>query len=428
MSEIFWQSPWPWLVATLLCIMLEGFFSMQEMAIVSLNRLDLLYDCARGSRRARWISKLLQNPHQLFSTTLLVVNLVLQIGSECSRRFYIAMDLSSGIAPVSQVILVIICAELAPMFAARQYPHQVAFAGIPILYAVSLALRPIVLVVASISNGINRIMGTSNQGFSIVSREDLKSIVKRLPPAGVHEHESFLETVGSNILSLQKVCAGDIATPLHTLSSINSRASLDRLRSLFKKERPDFVLVYDHLPNKISGIALPRSLIDPSSHTLNYIYQITKPVLTIHASDSLLKVLAPLRQSRYSIALVLDASGQALGCLTFDEVAQYLFGAENGYVINNSGRLLERYFEFNLKLGQLRKQWGIQFDYPDEWTLERFLTHALEKTPDAGDKYYERGVAFEVGISKQAEPIVLIRAFVQNLVSSKDHAEISPLE
>lgn len=425
MEDAFWQSPWPWLIATLLCVMLEGFFSMQEMAIVSLNRLDLLYDYARGSRRAKWISKLLQNPHQLFSTTLLVVNLVLQIGSECSRRFYQSLDLSSGIAPISQVVLVVICAELAPMFAARQYPRQIAFAGIPVLYAVSVLLRPVVSIVAVLAELINKLLGTCAQSFAFVSREDLKSILRRIQPAGGHEHETFLEKVGSNILAMQEVCAGDIARSLSAWPSIDTRASLQELRSIFEKERCEFVLVYDHILTKVTGIALPRTVIDPTSKVMGYVYQIAKPALMVHSNDSLLKVMAPLRQSRHSIAIVLDQSGQAIGCLTFDEVAHYLFGPSHGYVVHNSGALLERRFDIETRLGLLRQQWGVQLDFPDDWTLERLLNHLLEHTPAAGEKCHQRGVEFEVRDNADGKGQVLIRAFVHT--PSHTDAEKQPL-
>ncbi|MBM3196307.1 MAG: DUF21 domain-containing protein, partial [Chlamydiae bacterium] len=75
----------PFLVFTILCLVFQAFFAMMEMAIVSFNRVRLQYFLVRGSKKAKWISRMLLDPTRLFATTLVGVNTALQIGSECSR-------------------------------------------------------------------------------------------------------------------------------------------------------------------------------------------------------------------------------------------------------------------------------------------------------------------------------------------------------
>ncbi len=200
--------PIHWFFLTLMLIAIGGFFAMQEMALVSLNRLDLLYDYAKGSRRAHWIVKLLRRPDRLFTTTLMLLNFVVQLGSECSRRFYQSLDISEGVAPFTQAFLVIVCAELAPMFIARQYPHQVAFSGIPVVYAVSILLRPLTAIAAFLMNVINWVIGGSKDHFAIVSREDLKTVVKSTQVQAFHEPENFVEKVGDHILAMHDISSG----------------------------------------------------------------------------------------------------------------------------------------------------------------------------------------------------------------------------
>ena len=73
-----------WLFATLACMFVQAFFSMQEMAIISINRLEVLFFSDNGNKNAKKIAYFLQNPHVLFTTTLIMVNIALQIGSELS--------------------------------------------------------------------------------------------------------------------------------------------------------------------------------------------------------------------------------------------------------------------------------------------------------------------------------------------------------
>lgn len=406
--------PIHWFVLTILFIVIGGFFAMQEMALVSLNRLDLLYDYAKGSRRAQWIIKLLRRPDRLFTTTLMILNFVLQLGSECSRRFYQSLDLSEGLAPITQSFLVVVCAELAPMFTARQYPHQVAFFGIPVIYAVSIILRPFTAIAAFMMHGINWLLGGAKDNFSIVSREDLKSVITSAQARPFQEPESFVEKVGDHILAMHEMCALDILRPLHACSRISSKASIKELRALFETERAEFVLVHEPGARRFTGIVLPRFLIDPTIQNFSFVHQIAQPALQLKTSDPLIKTLLPLRQSRHSIAIVNDSAGKTVGCLSFDEIALYLFGAQHGFV-RPTGSLLERNFDPETTLSFLRQNWGVELGFPDDWTLEDFLAHHFDRPLETGEKFQFRGIDFEIVGSVLEGRQVLIRALVKQL-------------
>ena len=137
------MSAWlSFLLIALVCVVVEGFFSMFEMACVSLNKVKLQYAVSKKAKKAIWINALLNKPAHLFGTTLIVVNTVIQIGSEAARRFYESIGISPDFAPVTQIIIVLIFGELVPLFAARRYPEHVAKLGVPVAYFVSKILTP----------------------------------------------------------------------------------------------------------------------------------------------------------------------------------------------------------------------------------------------------------------------------------------------
>ena len=55
-----------WLFLNLATIAILAFFSMEEMACVSFNKIRLQFYVAQGSQRAIWLNSLLQNPSRLF--------------------------------------------------------------------------------------------------------------------------------------------------------------------------------------------------------------------------------------------------------------------------------------------------------------------------------------------------------------------------
>ena len=104
-----------WLLLNFLSIVVLAFFSMSEMACVSFNKIRLQYYFSKGNTRAIWLNHLLHNPSRLFGTTLIMVSLAMVIGSECAREFHSSIGLDPDLAPLTQVILVVIFGE-RPLF------------------------------------------------------------------------------------------------------------------------------------------------------------------------------------------------------------------------------------------------------------------------------------------------------------------------
>jgi putative hemolysin len=136
-----------WLFSTFFWTSLMSFFSMQEMACISFNRLRLELSIRSGSKRALWIKNMLDNPVLLFGTTLIGVNVALVVSSESMRQFLTALHVNPNYAPCFHIPYVLIFGELVPMFAARRHPEHMAKLGIPLLWLVSKILSPVTLFI-----------------------------------------------------------------------------------------------------------------------------------------------------------------------------------------------------------------------------------------------------------------------------------------
>src|SRR3989338_765839 len=73
---------WPVLLfLTLACLILEGFFSGSEMALVSADKLKLSHRATAGDKGAKIAMRLAERPEWFFSTTLLGQNLFIVANS-----------------------------------------------------------------------------------------------------------------------------------------------------------------------------------------------------------------------------------------------------------------------------------------------------------------------------------------------------------
>ena len=78
------NSPYFYLTLLLIALVMQGFFTMLEMALVTFNKLRVQYFVQRGEKKAHWIYYLKNHPIKLFGTTLIGMHFAMQFGSELS--------------------------------------------------------------------------------------------------------------------------------------------------------------------------------------------------------------------------------------------------------------------------------------------------------------------------------------------------------
>jgi len=390
-----------WFILTFVCIAFEGFYSMLEMACVSFNKVHLQYYVSKGNKRALWLNHLLQNPSRLFGTTLLGVNLALQIGSECSRQFYNAIGLSPDLAPITQVLLVLIFAELAPIFAARRYSEHVVMLGIPIVYLSSKIMAPVIFGIDILVKLLNKFSGSKENATSILTREELQKAVEAPDDKGQITHKSDeFNTIVTNIFSLRDKDVQQVMVPLNTVQMLPSNCSVSHMRKVLNRGYYRYLPIYHHNRHNVIGIAYPRELINtPDNHSLrNYI----RPSWFITKHANIYTILQEFRTHKHNIAIVLNKNGHAIGIITLQDILDEIFGemeaSQSPLPIASPSRILERTFPSNTKIDTFNKEFDAHIETNDEETLAQLMKKNLGHNPEKGE--YIRIDRFEFTVKK----------------------------
>lgn len=374
-----------WAFATVLCIAVQAFFSMQEMAIISVNRLEIMYFTAQNHRAAKRISYLISHPHALFTTTLVMVNFALQLGSECSRRFYASLDLSSNWAPLTQVILVVIIAELAPMFTARYWPRPVSFFGAHLVYFSACVLKPISEVVGKLTLYVQNILKLSKSNEeSLFSRDELSSIFRRIDATSHLKDSNLAQEVSDKLLRCRSLTAFALAKPIEKSIILSAACPIHKARSYFIHDRQlEYILVYEHRRATVTGVIFPRSLINQNDDLP--VSSIAKQPFFVGAEQTVFQWLAPLRTSRYPLAVVLDHHGRAIGSLTFDDIADFLFQTKKSLLWDEHQPVLEKAFKAQVTLCEIRRHYGLSLHGEDSMTLGQWVLAQADRPLRIGD-------------------------------------------
>lgn len=381
-----------WLSLNILSIAILAFFSMAEMACVSLNKVRLQYYVSKGVRRAIWLNFLMQHSTYLFGTTLIGVNLALMAGSEMSRQFHSAIGVSPDLAPLTQVIVVVIFGELAPMFAARRYAEHVALLSAPLLYVFGKLLTPILIVLSWIAKLANRFFSSGEATGSIFpTQEELQKILE--------EQEEELNSISkpsdfnlmvSRIFSLRGKDANQLKEPINNVPLFPSNSTVSHVRDILKRELFSFFLIYHRTPTNIVGIAFPRDLIRAGDQ--RRAREFCRAPWFVTQNTSAIQILKQFKRNNQTVAIILDTKGLAVGIVTLDDIVEEIFGK----IEYKKGKIeevvkvlvVDRILPGQMTIREFKEQFNLEFDAGESETLSDLMISWLHHLPEVGESIF----------------------------------------
>lgn len=358
---------------------------MMEMACVSFNKVRLHYYVQQGDARAQKLHYLLHHPFRLFGTTLIGVNVAMVISSECAREFHSALGLSPDLAPLSQVVLVVIFGELAPMFAARHYAENVAMIGIPYIYTTARLLTPVLWVIGWVSKLMNYLSQNKSEKVNIfLSQEELQKILEEHEEEPIQSQSHEMNLITQNIFQLKHKSAKNIMIPLHAIPRLPSNATVGQMKKLVKQTNADFVLIYYKDYKQIVGTAFPRDYLRilDSKRARDY----TRQPWFITETTPLTKILQQFQRNNQSVAIILDKQGQASGLITLNDLLSKIFGdAQTPRSKEQISLILERTLSGGLTVEKFNRQFSVHLDEDPFLTLSEVMIKNLGRLPEKNE-------------------------------------------
>lgn len=373
-----------WLFFNFLSIAILAFFSMAEMASVSFNKIRLQYYYSKGHTRAAWLSYLLHNPSRLFGTTLVVVNLAMVISSECAREFYSALGLDPDLAPLTQVLLVVVFGELAPIFAARRYPEHVAMICVPTVYFTAKLLTPVLWIVSWISRISNYLAGGKESDANFyINQEELQKLLEEQDESKIPIEGDF-DTITSNIFKMNDKTARQVMEPISSILTIAATATVEEARHLIKKTEESFLPVYLKDFHNIIAIAYPRDLIRaPDNKKLR---DYCKPPWFVTHHTNVMQLLKQFKSNNQEVAIILDNNGRTIGIITLDDIMEEIFG--KSFTKTRPGKsqqlIIDRTLPADMTIKEFYDHFHVRLSDNNNQTLAELITEAIGHIPEEG--------------------------------------------
>lgn len=388
------NSPYFYLMLLLLALIMQGFFTMLEMALVTFNKLRVQYFVQRGEKKANWIYYLKNHPIKLFGTTLIGMHFAMQFGSECARRLYESIGINPSLSPILQTIIVLIFAELAPMFAAARSSEQVSLGGISIIYGASILFSPFIWFFDKLCVLIHSLFNWSPYVKNYLTREELQTAIEELEEKKGERAQQFNYIV-SNIFSLRAKTAVHLMQPFIPSLLLPSTCSVSDLRLHgFRHPHPYYLITGEDQEN-VTGIAYVRDLLRVDKNALIKPY--IKMPWFISENTPIMQIVKQFRVNNQRLAIVLDTFGHARGILSLQAIIQEIFQGEIAKKSDNRLQMLiDKTFSGNTRIETIEKELGIIIATRKDQTLEELFLEYLDRYPIKGDILYLEGVILTV--------------------------------
>lgn len=387
----------PWLVALLVppILFIEGLFSGAEIALLSVDRLELQKQSALGNRGARLALELAAVPERILSTTLVmtcacVVSITSLIELVLSQE-QVAGSSFWAIAITSP--LVVIFGELIPKTVSQRYNLTLAPR---VAYAVTIAfylLYPITRVISLYTAGVSRFVGPIEEmltGRKRTTRDELRSMLTYSKRES--EIKSSEKKMIRRILDFKDSEAKHALIPLVRIEAIEDVTTVRETLEKFEHHRHSRMPVYSERVDNIVGVLEVSDLfsaVDLQQPIRNYM----SSAYYVAETQALDDLLFEMRREDLEMVVVVDEHGGAIGILTLEDIVEEVVGEIRDEYDSEATPYRQTGDAEWMVLGRIELETlneALKLDLPqgNYETLAGFLLQQFGRIPETRDELY----------------------------------------
>jgi len=389
-------------------ILVNGFFALSEIALVSSKRTRLEQRMIEGSKGAKIALKLLDNSENFLSAIQVGITLIgiitgvyggMSIADDVTPFFQnieITQNYANQIALTLTVVIItyfsIIIGELVPKTIALNNPDKIAIRVAPLIYYFSTVFYPFVKLLSISTNFVNKIIGIKKQNEQITEAE-LRQMLKTASSEGVIEKEQ--NVIHEKVFYFADKKAKHIMTHRTDVEWINIDENFEVMKSSLHKAQHSKLLCCNGNIDNFKGIINLKDFYKLTSEreNINISTIIIEPLIVPDNVDAQ-KVLELFRQKKVHLCCVVNEYGGFEGLITLHDIVENIVGQipeegelyEPDVFIRDDKSVLVSGDAPIETLNDIIANFTVDFDKIDYSTVAGFVFNQIGKIPQIGDK------------------------------------------
>jgi putative hemolysin len=398
--------------------LLNGFFALSEIALVSVKKSRIEHLAAQGSSRAKIVLQLLENPENFLSSVQVGITLIGIISgayggvtlTDDMEQFLSSFTILSSYHHIISLVTVIgsityfsiVIGELVPKTIAMNNAESIALFCVPIIKYFTLITYPFVKLLSVSTNFILKLFGIKENETEKVSEDELRFMLKNARKQGVLEKEE--SEVHHNLFSFTDQTAKSLMTHSSEVEWINSNLPVETIFEKLKESVHSKFIVGDGSIDKVLGVITIRDFLEHYKREGFELAQIINvPIFIIHNTPAF-KILNAFKSKKQYIAIVVDEFGATKGIITLHDLTEAIVGDlpdedekdelniikrdDNSYLIDGKTLIFE--------LNQYFQKEIIEDNISQYTTISGFIISKLQSMPNTSDKVSYENNEFEI--------------------------------
>ena len=409
------------ILVILVFLVLKGFFSGSEIAMVNSDKLKLRHQAKLGDPGAKLVLKLFKTPDVILGTTLVGTNLATVTISTLGALIFIDLfgDAGDLISVIVLTPFLLILGEVVPKSIFQQKADDIAGKIIYGLRFFSYLFYPVIFIFSRVARFATRLVGgTSAQQNMFITREELRVLLD------VSESSANPTTIDRQrirrIIRFADTTVGEAMIPLADVVGFNETRTMPEAVQTVWKYGFNRLPVYTSNITNVSGILTLSTwdLMDAAvteKSTSDY----TRPALYLSPKQTIDRALPQLRARDDHMAIVVDEFGSAIGILTMEDVLEEVVGEiDVGYAFDEYQPRQRIYIEREgadsylmggrTPISEVNDILHLELPVGEAHTIGGFLVNRLRHIPKEQDYVEEQDYRLTV-IEADARSVIKVR-------------------
>jgi putative hemolysin len=398
-------------------IILNGIFSMSEIALVSSRKSKLELEAANGDKNAKAALELANSPNRFLSTIQIGITLIGIItgvygGASISEPLTAWLQEFSFIQPYAHslslilVVLIItyfslIIGELVPKRLGLHNPEKISGIMVKPMNLLALLTAPLIWLLTVSTDLVFKLFRIKPSEDNVVSEEEIRALLTDAVEEG--EVEKAEHDIVQRVFFLGDRNVASLMTNKLDLICLNINDDFEINKKIISESIHTNFPVYEGTTDNIIGVLNVKRLVPSVLRSGRFdIRSILNQPVFVPDTMNAFKLLEKLKESQTHIAIVMDQYGALEGAVTINDLFKALVG--NLYT-QNENKIIKREDGSWLADGLVSIDEFIDFfqivqasemKRNNLHTLGGFVMYVANKIPEEGEKFTWKQFIFEI--------------------------------
>lgn len=372
--------------------MLSAFFSSNETALTTVNKIRLRALADDGDKKAAMVLDITENHTSKMLSAILIGNNIVNISASSlsATLAYAFGGYMVSIATAVLTVAILVFGEITPKNYATINAEKISLKYIRIIKFFMTVMTPVIFIINLFSRGIMFLLRVDpSAAKKVMTEEELRTIVDVSHERGVIESDE--KEMINNVFDLGDADAKDIMVPRVHVTFADVNSTYDELIAIFREDKFTRLPVYEDSQDNIVGIINMKDLLLCSNDETFNIRDIMRRPHFTYEYKSISELLVEMRESTFNIAIVLDEYGEMAGLITLEDILEEIVGEIHDEYDEQEDQFYqlsdrEYVIEGAMNLDDVNERLQTGFTSEDYDSLGGFIIERLDRLPELNDE------------------------------------------